>query len=690
MTACPETASGAWRMAWLVALVAAACSEGPPPGSVPAADGGADASRRPPPTPGSSDPAPAGVLEVRSIALPPVASDWIPLRILVASGRGLPVRLQIDVSVDAGQSYRPARLRGAIADLPPSPTGAEYLVEWSSREDVGFHVPRAARLRVVAADSRGASAPLSADTPNIDNLRVAARRVSSYIIHYGSWDPTSVALAKRHDLVILHPTAASLRRPLIADLQAGLDPADPADDVIVLCYLSAGEDERVYRVSDEAAAMDPRFRGDGSGPRVDPRGVAAGGALADLDPRGLPSPGGTGWASYYLDDNSVFRDPAHKGDGIPDRNLLHGGYFVNAGDPAWFSTLQDMLLERDRVAGLREMLTTDHGRGFGCDGLFLDTIDTASPNNDTAAGSPNLARFEWTAPGMSRFVTRLREAYPDRLLLQNRGLFYFDPRRPHYRFTTRGKIDFFFFESYRLGSRPTPDNYHRDNRWNVTPKLMAEANRPDGFTVLSLGYAEGTGLPGALDTLTGKSMVGLESLLEDIRVAQELAGFRHYIGNAAISLVNTFVRDHSNFDDRTPPRWTSTFNARAYDPMLGAQEPAPRVGIQEVVPAPGGLIVRWDVALDLHRVGYALYYQETPFDFDADPKLQRATRRLLTPALPSSYAQGAGPTVYPNEALVRPLQPGRTYHLLIRAFDSAPAANEETNTVTLTGIPSPP
>ncbi len=51
---------------------------------------------------------------------------------------------------------------------------------------------------------------------------------------------------------------------------------------------------------------DPRFRGNGQGPRVDPRGAnPSSPSLLGLDPLGAPSPGGLGWASYYLDDNSI-------------------------------------------------------------------------------------------------------------------------------------------------------------------------------------------------------------------------------------------------------------------------------------------------------------------------------------------------------------------------------------------------
>lgn len=44
-------------------------------------------------------------------------------------------------------------------------------------------------------------------------------------------------------------------------------------------------------------------------------------------------------------------------------------------------------------------------------------------------------------------------------------------------------------------------------------------------------------------------------------------------------------------------------------------EPIPRIGIGQVESAQGGVIVRWDVAMDKSGVVYTLYYQKEPFDF---------------------------------------------------------------------------
>jgi hypothetical protein len=214
---------------------------------------------------------------------------------------------------------------------------------------------------------------------------------------------------------------------------------------------------------------------------------------------------------------------------------------------------------------------------------------------------------------------------------------------------------------------------------------MAEANRPDGFTVLSLGYAEGPPDLMSKDTLVGRSTMGLDSLLEDIRVTETLAGFRHYLTDAPVRLVNDFVITHADLDDRTPPAWTSTFNDHEAAPV---GEPTPRVGIQYATGGGGQLTVRWDVALDQHRVDYVLYAQPEPFDFTGDPQLTRAKRIPLAPEMPEDYRRsGVGPDRYPYEATVSGLTPGAPLNLVIRAVDQSPAANEDGNTTVLVATP---
>ena len=621
--------------------------------------------------------APEAGPDVASVILPDGAAGDIDLEVSVTGARGGALEVAVALSRDDGASFRPATVsRGAEPDAAD-----RVRLIWHSLRDIGFRTHRPVILSFTVSDAQGPGPIAKFVTPVLDNLRAAAHNVDHYLANYGPFDDASIAIAQRYQMVIAHTRHPSLTPAQVASIQQGVRADDPVDDVLVLCYVSVGEDLRTSAFDDAAIGFDARFRGDGSGPRVDPRGPHADGASLDgVDPRGQASPGGTGYASFYLDDND--------GNGVPDRNPIFGGLFVNAGDPRWFDTLDAMRVDGpDGVAGLREVLSSDYGRGLGCDGVFMDTVDTAAPNSFTNPSSRNPTEFEWTAPGMAEFIRHVRAAYPNKLILQNRGLFFFDPRFPHYEHNPRGAIDFVLYESYRLNSNPHEEwnaFHYPDNRYNVAPKLMAEAGRPDGFKVVSLGYAEGPADRMSRATLLEQSTMGIDSLMEDIRVTQDLAGFRHYITDGDVRLVNEFVRTHSNLEDSEPPRWASTYNDHDASPPV---EPTARVGIQQAVGGRGQITVRWDVALDKSRVRYRLYVQPQPFDFQADPRLSGATRVELSPTIPAEYLKGVGPDRFPHEATLSGFPAGETQYLLIRAVDQSPAANEDTNTAVLTAAP---
>lgn len=623
---------------------------------------------------------------VTDVIVPAALAGDATIRFTLVDPESDPIDLRVEYSPDDGWSWFAATVSTPLSGLPSSPTGVEGTLTWDSL-DLGFRGQEGI-LRLTPFDPVGVGTPGSAPVPAPDNLRLAAAGVDFYMVHYGPFDIASLRLAETYDLVVVHPFAGNLTRAEIREIQNGADATDPKDDVLVLGYLSIGEDLRTIGVSDAQMLQDPRFVGDGSGPRIDPRGPDADGqSLGGIAPLGDPSNGGTGYASWYLDDNSVDNDPSGIGDGVPDRNPIFGGCFVNAGDPKWLDALDDMRFDSpDGIPGIREILTLDHGRGYGCDGLFLDTIDTCAPNAFTDATSPNQSEFEWTAPGFRDFIRALRARYPRTLVLQNRGLFLFDPRHPHYAVTTRPYVDYVKFESFRLNSNTFEDYdpyFFPDNKYNIAPKLMAEANRPDGFRVLSLGYAEGPGIE--LGTLVGTSSVGFDSLVTDIVETQEAVGFRHYLTDGLVRLPNGFVREHADMVDVAPPVWTSTYNANTRPFPTPPDPPDPRIGIQEAAAGQDFVTVRWDVALDLNRVRYALYYDTAPLDFGADPDLASATRLVLDPVIGSGYVDGVGPGVYPHEATVGGLTEGTTYHFCIRAFDER--GNEEKNQVVASATP---
>ncbi|HEV7300243.1 MAG TPA: endo alpha-1,4 polygalactosaminidase [Tepidisphaeraceae bacterium] len=92
-----------------------------------------------------------------------------------------------------------------------------------------------------------------------------------------------------------------------------------------------------------------------------------------------------GFASFYFDKDS---------DNKPDMNPIWLSYYTNANDPKW---------REDRVREARRLVNED-----GYHGIFLDTIDTAMANPETA-------------PGMVQLVQELRAALPDAPIVLNQG-----------------------------------------------------------------------------------------------------------------------------------------------------------------------------------------------------------------------------------------------------------------------------
>jgi len=472
-----------------------------------------------------------------------------------------------------------------------------------------------------------------------------------YLIYYGNWTEEQVAFARDHyKMVILHPSVSNITPAQIATIKSGPDrTVDTKDDIPVLAYISIGEDDR----------PGGPFTGDGTGPRVDPRNTDSD-PLTGIAPLGNPSPGGTGFASYYLDDG-VLSDPnSTAGDGQPDRNRIFGGYYVNAGDPAWLEVLQKMTKSANGRAGLNELLTSTEGKGYNCDGLLMDTLDTPAPN------SYGLTQYEWTAPGLRSLLASISAAFPDKIMLGNRGLFFHNPNLKHYKFTLRPYLNLLLFESYYTdGSAPAaPNIFFEDNRYNFAPKVNAESQRADGFTVLALGYT------------TPSEPTNL--IEEDFLESQGKQGWSLYRTNPALDSTpfsTTASVWNSENPDVSEPVWDSTA-------ATNATPATPRIGIQEIEAGNQQVTVRWDVARDqTGPIRYNIYYSDQPdFDFDSANKLA-----AITPETPENYLRGSGTGRFPFEFTLTGLTNGITYSFAVRAEDAL--GMEETNTVTLAATP---
>lgn len=490
----------------------------------------------------------------------------------------------------------------------------------------------------------------------------------TYMIYYGELNDSVIEQAKKYDIVILHPKAGNITREQVKNIQVS--------GTLVMGYLSVGEDLRTAGMTPEQMLNDKRFTGDGTGPRIDAR-KPENSNLENTRLEGIASPSGNGYASYYLDDNDH--------DGKPDLSPQYGCAYTNIGDSSWFDVLEIMTLDGvDGIPGIRELLSYDYGRGLGCDGLFLDNIDVCAPNIFTEDSDPERTRFEWTAPGVIRFMERLKREYPDKYIIQNRGLFFYNYAYPHFTYSPGRYIDFLMYGSYMLDSNET--NLYNEidflNNKNIyAPKIIAEANRPDGFRILSLGYAEGPSKYQLKKTLTGNVDTGKETLLKDMNQAQNEAGFCHYITDSKLLLVNDFVYENKEEIDTLPPVWSSVHNQSMY------QNPLSHIGIGEMESIKDGMILRWDVAIDKSGVDYTVYYQKEPFNFDEDPDLEGAQKAKLIPEVGEGYVYGAGTDTWPYQATIRGLNSEETYYFVIRAKDRAAKSNEEKNKVVMSGVP---
>jgi hypothetical protein len=465
-----------------------------------------------------------------------------------------------------------------------------------------------------------------------------------YLIYYGNWNMGLVNYARtNYHLVILH-AASNITSNQIAAIKRGRDNiAGTADDVLVLAYLSIGEDDR---------AGGP-FAGDGQGPRVDPRASDSVPLSSITNALGQPSAGGTRYASYYLNSRN-------NQNGVPDQNPNFGSYYVNAGAPAWWTVLKSMTKATSGHAGLDEILSTNVGNAFNCDGLFLDTIDTAGPNTWDAA-------YEWTAPGMQALIQRIHTNYAGKLLMANRGLFFFDPNLKTYPYNIRPFVDMVMFESYYSDSSTnnvTPS--FPDNKYDFAPKLNAEAGRPDGFNVFVVDY----------DHTPPQSQATVN---QDYVECMGVQGWPLYRTNPSLDAslnTNSAVWLATNADTQAPV-WDSTA-------AQGPTPPAPRVGVQEVVAGDRSATVYWDVARDqTGPVRYNIYYSAGgSMDFATATKLSH-----VSPGMPPNYSLGTGPGSYPYSCTVTGLQNDLTYSFGVRAEDSSSPPHEDTNAVSISVVP---
>lgn len=286
-------------------------------------------------------------------------------------------------------------------------------------------------------------------------------------------------------------------------------------------------------------------------------------------------------------------------DGKPDLNPIFLGYMVNP-DTNWRWVIDNMRIGAQDVygrsykAGLKQLAGArdvsdlrNRSTDFGFDGFFLDTLDTAGPYDGEGW-------YPWTIDEMRDTVKYISDQYSDKVIMANRGAFFFTPglkspvtEQYSIDFSIRPYVNAFLFESFRYDSDSSTDasggitEFYNENRYNIAPKVFAEASRADGFSMFSLEYE------------SGRSGIVNDAFNTDIRAL----GFSAYLTSHRD--LNTLDFD---FYDRLPdsandnqaPTWDNTGHVLYNTPATEV-----RVGVQSLhLDAANNLLVNWDIAMD--------------------------------------------------------------------------------------------
>lgn len=239
------------------------------------------------------------------------------------------------------------------------------------------------------------------------------KNTSSYCVYYGNWTPELIAEAATFDLVILHPKS-NLTRTMVRKMQAG--------GTMVMGYLSVGEDDKLHTAE------------------------ATGGVSGEDGKH-------ANW--YYYKD------------GKPVKNGNWDSYFTRASNEHWRKALKTYRNENNQGwYGYDYILNS-----LGCDGLFLDTLDTHAPKEWGMYGD---------IEGMANLIAWIKTNIGRKHLVLNRGLYFWeaDYTAEETMARVRSCASAVMFENY----------IEEGNLDQWEGRIRAQYQKPDGFSVITLDY----------------------------------------------------------------------------------------------------------------------------------------------------------------------------------------------------------
>ena len=474
---------------------------------------------------------------------------------------------------------------------------------------------------------------------------------SKFLIYYGGdFSAENIQKMKSFDVVVLHPNSTGVTPKVVKELQ-------DAGVTYVLGYISIGEDApKEDELPITHMGKGPIYIDENTQEKVYQN---------------------TGIASFYMDSiyNPELTNYDH--DSVADTNGIFGGYYIYPNSD-WRWVINEMRIggspifsQRKYAAGLKQIAgERDASKleskfaNFGFDGFFLDTIDTAGPYT-------GIGWYPWAAEEMQKTVKFISDTYTDKVIVANRGAYYHQAGlvnltygiRP-INYSIRPYINAMLFESYMLDSDSSHQKkspYFLDNHIHIAPKLISEANRPDGFTILSLDYMMDRS-PDLYDELF-TTVVKENGWLSYLTLRGEIN---------TVDLDYIAKLDDANLmHDTQAPQWMHTGKY--------ANESTPvRTGVQKVMPGnkPNEMIVFWDSAKDQSLpVKYNISIA-TNSDFSDQIKFSHVKFKK-NPAWDDDPINNVA-----NQFTLTNLAK-QNYFVRVTAEDSSPDHHEDGNTVTL-------
>ncbi|MWC29782.1 hypothetical protein GON22_16945 [Paenibacillus sp. MMS18-CY102] len=196
-------------------------------------------------------PAPSGVLPqadaaastVQLMLWPPshVESKTVTLVFDYTAASAGKLRAELKFKRTGTATYQKATL-GTQA-LAASASGQQtYRIVWNKAADKVAE-GKSVDLSLTVTDAKGKATAVQLSNYKTEPKPALSSHVNNYMIYYGQWTDAMIDLVKkRYDMAIVNTKGITPRQA--ARLRAGVNPADASDDVLLLGYISVGEDER--------------------------------------------------------------------------------------------------------------------------------------------------------------------------------------------------------------------------------------------------------------------------------------------------------------------------------------------------------------------------------------------------------------------------------------------------------------